>query len=350
MNDDMQKNYGNWVVSLKNRYRQSQIKAAVQVNRELIRFYWELGKDIAEMQLDAAWGTGFFERLSRDLQEEFPNAKGFSIRNLQRTKQFYLLYKQQIENTPQLVAQIENTLFSIPWGHHSFIMQKCKNPEEALYYVQETMNHNWSRAVMINIYDTAPHLTQGKALTNFERLLPQPLSDLARETLKDPYIFDFLTLTGDYTEKELEAGLLEHVSKFSLSLSNGFAYMGRQVRIDVGGDEFFIDLLFYHVEIGSYVVIELKNTKFKPEYLGQLGFYVQAIDKIKRKEKDNPTIGLLICKSKNDIVVEWSLNTTYQPVGVSEYKLPKAVEEEILKKLPSIESIEMELMKDENKN
>ena len=346
MTDKIQKNYGSWIVALKDRYRRSQIKASVQVNREMIRFYWELGKDIAEMQLDAAWGSGFFERLSRDMQQEFPDAQGFSPYNLRRTKQFYLFYNQLDKIWAQVVPKLEEMLFSIPWGHHIFIMQKCKNPDEALYYVRETIAHNWSRAVLMNVHDTAPHLAQGKALTNFERLLPEPLSDLARETLKDPYVFNFLSLTGDYTEKELEDGLLEHVSNFLLSLGSGFAYMGRQVRIDVGGDEFFIDLLFYHVEINSYVVIELKNTKFKPEYLGQLGFYVQAIDKLKRKEKDNPTIGLLICKSKNNIVVEWSLNTTHQPVGVSEYKFSQAVEEEILKKLPSIQTIENELMKE----
>lgn len=337
------KNYSAWLKELKDKVRLVQIRAVVKVNSELLQFYWELGQDIVDKQKNAKWGDGFLKQLSVDLSSEFPNIKGFSLSNLKYIKQWYLFYSQEIEKSQQAVGQ----LIQIPWGHNIVIISKCKNKDEACFYIQKTIQNNWSRSVLIHHIESDLFKREGKAITNFRVTLPEPQSDLARETLKDPYNFDFLTLTEKHNEKELQNALINHVTKFLLELGTGFSYIGQQYKLEVSGDEFFIDLLFYHVKLHCHVVVELKSVKFKPEFAGKLNFYVSAVDSILKSEQDNPTIGILICKSKNDTVVEYALKDVHKPIGVSEYIITKKLPDEFKSSLPSIEEIEAELSEKE---
>ncbi|MDM8524633.1 PDDEXK nuclease domain-containing protein [Desulfococcaceae bacterium HSG8] len=332
------KDYSAWLKELKNKIRSVQIKAAVRINSELLQFYWKLGQDIVDKQKSAKWGDGFLKQLSKDLSSEFPDMKGFSKRNLELIRQWYVFYNQEDLIAKQAVSQ----LVQIPWGHNIAIISKCKNLDEAFFYVQRTIRNSWSRSVLTHHIESNLFGREGKAITNFEATLPAPQSDLARETLKDPYNFDFLTLTKKHDEKELENALVKHVTKFLLELGAGFSYIGQQYRLEVGGDEFFIDLLFYHVKLHCYVVIELKAGKFRPEFAGKLNFYVSAVDGILKSDMDNATIGILICKSKNDIVVEYALKDVHKPIGVSEY-ITKNLPDEFKSSMPSIEEFEAEL-------
>jgi predicted nuclease of restriction endonuclease-like (RecB) superfamily len=358
-----------WLADLKSRIRQSQIKAMIKVNDEMLRLYWDLGRDIVVRQMDAVWGNGFFKQLSRELMSEFPDMKGFSERNLYNIKRFYLFYSQNNIILQQLVAKLEtadfqpvyngqNTirpqvgdefksglLFLIPWGHHLHIITKCKSVHEALFYIQKTLKNGWSRAVLMNFIEAGLYQSQGKAINNFDRLLPEAQSDLAKETLKDPYNFDFLTLTENYQEKELEDALAANITKFLLELGQGFAYIGRQYPIQAGDRERYVDMLFYHLELRCYVVIELKVREFEPEYTGKLGYYIAAVNNQLKKEIDNPTIGILIVKKKNNIDAQYSLESSSQPIGISEYQLSKLLPENFKSSLPSIEEIERELNK-----
>jgi len=351
--------YSAWLKELKNKVRLVQIKAAVKVNSELLQFYWELGADIVNKQKNTKWGTGFLKQLSVDLSSEFPDTKGFSLRNLKYIKQWYLFYSQEIEKSQQIVGQISSQallqseksfgqqavaqLTQIPWGHNIAIISKCKNLDEALFYIQKTIQNNWSRSVLTHHIESNLFKREGKAINNFKATLPEPQSDLAIETLKDPYNFDFLALTEKHNERELEDALINHVTHFLLELGAGFSYLGKQYKIEVSGDEFFIDLLFYHVKLHCYVVVELKAVKFKPEFAGKLNFYVSAVDGILKSEQDDTTIGILICKSKNDTVVEYTLKDVHKPIGVSEYIITKNLPDEFRSSLPSIEEIEAEL-------
>lgn len=340
---DIKADYKKWFAELKSKILSSQIKAAVKVNQELIALYWWLGQDIAEKQLESSWGSGFFEQLSKDLKKEFPEMSGFSPRNLRYAKKFYLFYSQPSEILHQLGANLRKEIFSIPWRHHIEIITKCKSIEEAIFYVNNTLENGWSRAVLMNFLSSNLFLSQGKATTNFNTMLPDPMSDLAQQTLKDPYNFDFLTMRTDYDERELEDALTKNITRFLLELGSGFAFIGRQVCLDVNGSEFYIDLLFYHLNLRCYVVIELKVGEFKPEHLGQLGFYVTAVDKQIKKDLDNPTIGLLICKTKNSVVAEYALDSTKSPIGISQYELEKLMPENFKGNLPTIEEIEEQL-------
>lgn len=331
-NDD----YRAFVVDIKSRIQSAQIKAAVSVNRELLNLYWDLASQIVQRQKQSNWGDGFLEQLSRDLKSEFPDMKGFSLRNLKYIRQWFLFWSQESPIGQQLVAQI-------PWGHNLVIISKIKDAEEALFYVQQTIAYNWSRSVLTHHIESGLHLRHGKAITNFHATLPTAHSDLAQQTLKDPYNFDFLALRERHDERELESALVAHITQFLLELGAGFSYLGRQYRIEVAGDEFFIDLLFYHVRLYCYIVVELKTTKFDPAYAGKLNFYISAIDSILKTEQDNPTVGILICKSKNNTVVEYSLRHMHQPIGVSEYEITKHLPQELKSSLPSIEQIEAEL-------
>ena len=348
------KTYYSWLKELKHKVRLVQIKAAVKVNSELLQFYWELGQDIADKQRNAKWGDGFLKQLSIDLSSEFPDMKGFSLSNLKYIKQWYLFYSQEIGKSQQAVGQkpiakqAVSQLVQIPWGHNIAIISKCKNLDEALFYIQKTIQNNWSRSVLTHHIESDLFKREGKAITNFKATLPEPQSDLARETLKDPYNFDFLTLTEKYNEKELENALINHVTKFLLELGAGFSYIGQQYKLEVSGDEFFIDLLFYHVKLHCYVVVELKAVKFKPEFAGKLNFYVSAVDGILKSKQDNTSIGILICKSKNDTVVEYALKDVHKPIGVSEYIITKNLPDEFKSSLPSIEDIEAELSRRED--
>ncbi len=333
------KEYVEWVKHLKKKFKEVQIKAAVKVNNELLNFYWDLGKEIVKKQKETKWGDKFLEKLSKDLMSEFPNIKGFSRRNLMYIKKWYMFYSVD----PKLVQQAVALITQIPWGHNLIIITKCKDLQDALFYVRKTIENGWSRSVLTHQIESGLYRRKGKAITNFDTTLPKPQSDLAREIIKDPYCFDFLTIEEDYTEKELEEDLLTHLTKFLLELGSGFSFLGKQYKIEIGGEEFFIDLLFYHVKLHSYIVIELKTGKFKPEYAGKLNFYISSIDSILKTEKDNPTIGILICKGKNKTIAEYSLKDITKPIGVSEYKITKDLPEELKSSLPDIEEIEAEL-------
>ncbi len=353
--------YKKWLLDLKSKIRSAQVKAAIKVNTELLMLYWDMGAGIVEKQKTAKWGEGLVEQLSKDLIEEFPDMKGFSKSNLKYIKQWYSFYNQIDEEiSQQIVGQLVQQpvsqlhelsirqqavaqLTQIPWGHNIAIITKCKDREEALFYVQNTIEHSWSRSVLVHQIESGLFERKGKAVNNFTLNLPKPQSDLALETIKDPYIFDFLSLTEQYDEKDLENALVEHITKFLLELGAGFAYVGRQVPLQVGESDFFIDLLFYHLKLRCYVVIELKTGKFEPEHAGKLNFYVTAVDRQLKNESDQPTIGMLICKTKDKIVAEYSLSDIKKPIGVSEYDLTRSLPKKFKSSLPSIKEIEAEL-------
>jgi len=358
-----QNQYRNWLKNLKQRIRQVQLKAAVSVNKELLCFYWSLGEDIVRKQADTNWGDGFIKQLSLDLMAEFPDMKGFSIRNLKYIRQWVLFYSATEEIGQQPVAQIAEHPVSqlptsvakqqvidlitlIPWGHNLKIISKCNSIEQALFYVQSTLSHNWSRNVLTHQIEGGLWQREGKAISNFSITLPKSQSDLATQTLKDPYVFDFLTLTKDHNEHELELGLINHITHFLLELGAGFAYMGRQFQLQVGERDFFIDLLFYHTRLHCYVVLELKTGDFEPEHAGKLNFYIKAVDEQLRKENDESTIGILLCKNKDKLVVEYALSDIHKPIGVSAYQLTQSLPDSLKYSLPSIEEIENELRED----
>lgn len=354
-----------WINLLKKEVRQAQLKAAIRVNSGLLHLYWQMGADICQKQKNVQWGEGWLKELSRELMSEFPDMKGLSYRNLRYVRQWYLFYNQRITFVQQAVAQLEEgnwqqavanlgdeivqqavaqiseeVFFSVPWGHHLYIISQCKNVDEAIFYLNKTVENGWSRAVLLNFLDTDLYLRQGKAVNNFGRLLTEPQSDLAQQTLKDPYNFDFLTIDTAFRERELEKALTHNITQFLLELGTGFAFVGSQVPLNVGDETVYPDLLFYHIGLQCYVVVELKVTKFKAEHLGQLGLYVSAVNHLKKKPTDNPTIGLLICKTKNNVMAQYALESTNQPIGISEYQLSQLMPENIQSQLPTIQEIE----------
>lgn len=328
--------YADWLVELKTRIHTAQQRAALAVNRELVLLYWQIGQDILARQAAQGWGAKVIERLSQDLRTAFPEMKGFSPRNLKYMRAFAEAWPDE-----QFVQEV---LAQLPWYHQLALLDKLPGPQTRKWYAAKAIEHNWSRNVLVMQIETRLLERSGKAVTNFELTLPKPQSDLARESLKDPYRFDFLGLTDEAQERAVEGALVKHITEFLLELGAGFAFVGRQVLLDVGGDEFFIDLLFYHLKLRCYVVIELKGGKFKPEHLGQLGFYLTAVDELVKHPQDNPTIGLLLCKSKNKVVAEYALRQNTQPLGVAECELMESLPPELATDLPSIEQIERELM------
>ena len=343
--------FAQWVKTLKNEIRTAQIKAAVKVNSGMLQMYWNLGKEITERQKTANWGDGFLKELSRELMAEFPDMKGFSYRNLKYIRQWFLFYNQEDSIGQQVVAQLgEDIFFSVPWGHHLYIMSSCKDINKAVFYLQKTVENGWSRAVLLNFLDTDLYERQGKAVNNFSRFLPDTQSELAQQTLKDPYTFDFITLTENYKERELEDALTGNITRFLIELGQGFAYVGRQVPLEVGDETLFADLLFYHLELRCYVVIELKACKFKPAFIGQLGTYVSAVNHLKKKPTDNTTIGLIVCKTKDDVMAQYSLESSSQPIGISEYELSKLIPDDFKSQLPSIEEIEKSIRNIDGEN
>lgn len=331
--------YRGWLSALKQRFMQTRIQAAVRVNQELLQFYWQLGEQIIEKQQSAQWGEGFLAQLSLDLSKAFPDIKGFSKRNLELIRQWYRYWSQDPAIAQQAVAQIT----AIPWGHNQVIINKCQSTEEALFYLAGIPKHGWSRNVLVHQIESGLYQREGKAISNFEQTLPPLQSDLAQQSLKDPYVFDFLSLTDNYNERELEKGLVKHITQFLLELGAGFAYMGQQVPIAVGDRDFYLDLLFYHTQLHCYVVIELKTTDFEPEYAGKLNFYINAVDAQLKKDSDQATIGLLLCRKKDKLIAEYALNGINTPIGVSEYQLTQALPDNLKSSLPSIEEIEAEL-------
>ena len=362
------KEYRSWVKELKQRYLSARLKASVDANRTLLEYYWSLGRDIADKQYANTYGTKFYETLSHDMRSEMPGEKGFSEGNIRYMYRFYKLYSQYIENLlhpveesaptnllrgvedfkstkhPQGADDLIAEICSIPWFHQQRIIDKCKgDAKKALFFVRKVIENSWGRDVLLNFLGTDLYERQAKALTNFSKTLPAPQSDLAQQTTKDPYVFNFLAMTEDYNERELEDALVANVTKFLVELGTGFAYMGRQYRLQIGEKEIFIDLLFYNTRIHAYCCVELKTGSFEASHLGQLGLYVTAVNHQLKTEHDNPTIGLLICKDKDNIEAQYSLEAYNLPLGISQYELSRLIPREIKSSLPSIEQIESTL-------
>lgn len=337
--------YKNWITDVSKLFKASQIRAAVKVNSEMLQFYWSVGRDIVQLSQKNGYGSDFYNTVSGDLKNLFPDVKSFSPTNLKYMRYFYELYPTAL-NRQQLVDDFEmEIIFRIPWGHHVQILGKCKgDTDKALFYVRKTIENNWSRSVLLNFLSTDFYERQGKAMSNFSLTLPAEQSDLAQEITKDPYNFDFLTLQERYNEKELKDALIDKVGKFLIELGTGFAYMGREVRIEVGETEKFIDMLFYNTKRHCYVVLEVKTGKFDSSYAGQLGTYVVAVNHQLKTEEDNPTIGLLICKDLDKVEAQYALESSSQPLGVSSYELSKLIPEEFKGSMPTIEEIESEFM------
>ena len=324
--------YAALLASIKERIRSAQIRAAVAVNQELVVLYWSIGKEILTRQSVEGWGAKVIERLATDLYAEFPEMRGLSPRNLKYMRAF----AEAWPIVQQPVAQL-------PWGHNVRLLDYVKNREERLWYAEQAIQNGWSRNVLVMQIEGGLHRRQGKAITNFQTTLPKPQSDLAHQLLKDPYNFDFLTLSTEAHERDLERGLLVHIRQFLVELGVGFAFVGSQVPLEVGGEDFFIDLLFYHLKLRAFVVIDLKTTPFKPEYSGKMNFYLAAVDDLMRYPGDQPSIGLILCKTKNRIVAEYALRNMTAPMGISEFTHLENLPEQLKGTLPTIQEIEAEL-------
>lgn len=359
------KEYQKWIKDLSSRYRKSQIKAAVKVNQEMLAFYWSLGRDIVEMHVEDRWGESVVRNLSADLKKLNPEAHCFSKSNIYYMKKFYL-YCVEIEHfvqqpigqedkqiVQQVVGQLRNDILSIPWGHHILIMSKVPgNPKKALFFIQQDLSNGWSRDMLLNFLSTDLYERQGKALNNFTATLPSETSDLAKEITKDPYNFAFTGITRKYNERKLKDALLHNITKFLIELGTGFAYVGKEYRLQIEDKEKFIDLLFYNLNLSCYVVIEVKIGEFDFQDAGQLGGYVVACNHLLRKEgRDNPTIGLLICKEKNKTLAQYALESSSQPIAISDYELSKLYPEKVEGTMPTIEELEAKLsVEDEGEN
>lgn len=333
--------YKRWLESVKQKIKSAQLKVAVSVSVQMLELYWQLAEEIVSKQQKANWGDAILEQLSVDLRLSFPNISGSSRRNLYAIRQWYLFYKEQSEFVPQAVAQI-------PWGHNRLNISKIKNVEEAIFYCKATLTNGWKRdhlelAIKNNYYEA-----KGKSITNFKKTLPDPQSELAIETLKNPYNFDFLGLENNALEREIENAMVDHITKFLIELGKGFAFVGRQYQLIVSDNEYYIDLLFYHLQLRSYVVIELKAGKFKPEYAGKLNFYLSAVDSQLKHPTDNASIGLILCKHKDKVEAEYALRDILKPIGISEYLLTQTLPENFKSQLPTVEQLETQLNINEN--
>ena len=354
--------YVQWMADIKQRFRQSQLKAAVRVNTTMLEFYWSVGRDLVALRAEERWGSGVVKQFALDMRQAFPNETGFSYSNVKYMKQWYLYYYERVikcqqaanekshqlggqlevvEKSQQIAGQIDilkkgqqpagqlempEIFGRIPWFHHVQIISKCKTLDDALFYIDRVVAEGWSRSKLENQIAANLYGSQGAAVNNFASTLPSTQSQLAKELLKDPYHFDFLSMEEEYVEKDLEDALVSKVTQFLLELGKGFSYVGRQMELQMpGGQTFFPDLLFYHIPQHRYVVVELKVVKFIPEFVGKLNFYVSAVDELLRAEGDNPTVGLIICKSSDKTVVEWSLKDISKPLGVSTYQLEQVV-------------------------
>lgn len=347
---DLQDNteYKDWLLAIKSKISQTQVRIAKAANSVLLAFYWELGKDISKNINVTKWGSKVIDQLAEDLKKELPDLKGFSRTNLYYIKQFYEVFSQseyQKLFVPQSEGQNQEPIIpqlggQIPWGHIKVLLSKAKIASEAYFYMQELIKNQWNRDVFSFQIKSQLHLSKGNAITNFEQTLPTVQSSLAKQTIKDPYVFDFLTLTDSFKEKDIENKLVEHVSKFLLELGKGFAFLGKQYHLEVAEQDYYIDLLFYHTTLKCYVVIELKNTKFIPEYAGKLNFYLSAVDDALKQESDKPSIGILLCRDKNNVEVEFALRGMSQPMDVSEFNLTEVLPENLKSSLPTIEEIE----------
>jgi predicted nuclease of restriction endonuclease-like (RecB) superfamily len=329
--------YAQVLTDLKARIRSAQARAGLSVNRELVLLYWYIGRQILESQKREGWGAKVIDHLSRDLSHEFPDVKGFSPRNLKYMRAFAEAYPDE--------AFVQAVLAQVTWYHNIALLEKVRDPVEREWYVRAAIEHGWSRNTLVIQIESDLYRRQGKALTNFRRALPPPQSDLAQQTLKDPYVFDFLTMDSETRERDLEQGLVDHIQRFLLELGVGFAFVGRQIRLPVGGEDFYLDLLFYHLRLRCYVLVELKAVPFQPEFAGKMNFYLSAIDDQLRHEDDRPSIGLLLCKSKNRVLVEYALRDVRKPIGVAAWKtrLVRSLPRELEGSLPTIKELETEL-------
>ncbi len=365
--------YTDFLESLKARVRLSQTKAMLSVNRELIALYWDIGRQIVHRQESEGWGKSVVDRLASDLQRSFPGMGGFSASNVSRMRAFFLAYGRESENSAQAVPNLRNkksaqlvpklspalvaqavrlpdadqppsSLGEIPWGHNIVLLFKIADRAERLWYASKTIEHGWSRAILTVQIESDLYGRQGKAISNFTNTLPPPQSDLAQQALKDPYLFDFLTLHTEAIERDLESGLVDHIRKFLLELGAGFAFVGQQVHLVVGEDDFYIDLLFYHLTLRCFVVVDLKMRKFTPEDAGKMNFYLSAVDSQMRHPDDAPSIGLVLCKTRDRITAEYALRDIAKPIGVAQWqtKLVDSLPEPLKSSLPSIEEIEAE--------
>lgn len=373
--------YASLFGEIKQRIRHAQSRAWMAVNAEMIRLYWCIGQVIDSRQLQEGYGTAVIPRLSRDLHNELPEEKGFSERNIKRMLAFYRLYPHaalDVDVVPQLAAQVgqkavpdlvpqavaqvpqqpmasathvdfpPSLLLAMPWGHHAVLMEKVKDAATRQWYLHAAIDNGWSRYLLVEHIESASHERMGQSASNFALRLPAPDSAMVQQTLKDPYLFDFLTLAEPFKERELETGLIAHLEKFLLELGQGFAFVGRQYHVDLGEQDFYIDLLFYHLKLRCYVVIELKRGAFKPEYAGKMSFYCSVVNDRLRHIDDKPTIGLILCQQHNRVLAEYTLRGMDNPIGVSSYELTRALPTELQTSLPSIEQIERELGGDDN--
>ena len=314
--------YTRLLADIKERVQKARVKAGLAVNRELVLLYWHIGRRILQVQHRAGWGARVVDRLSEDLGRAFPDTRGFSTRNLKYMRAFADAWPEE-SIVQQLAAQI-------PWFHNCVLLDQVREPAQREWYVRATIEHGWSRKVLVHQIESDLYGRKGKALTNFDRTLPAPQSELAGQMLKDPYNLDFLGLSEDMAERDLERSLLAHLEKFLLELGAGFAFVGRQYHLEVGGHDYYIDLLFYHVRLHRYVVIELKTEEFKPEFVGKMGFYLAAVDDSLRKAPDEPSVGIILCKSRDKVVVEYALRYADKPMGVATYRLaPHALRKEL---------------------
>ncbi len=353
------KEYQSFLVQIKSRIQTAQTKAALSVNAELIYLYWDIGQMIEKRQKMEGWGTGIIPNLSKDLRNELPEIKGFSERNIGYMIRFAREYPdlsilqqpvakikktQKILDPSSISAKVQQAVAKLPWGHNVLLISKIKNFSARLWYMNMTIKEGWSRNVLQLMIDNQTYERGGQAITNFEQRLPAFQSDLAKQTLKDPYIFDFLTLEEPFHERELETGLVRHLEKFLLELGQGFSFVGRQYHLDIGDSDFYIDLLFYHLTLRCFIVIDLKKGTFKPDYAGKMNFYCNVVDDKLKQKADNQTIGLILCQDKNKIVAEYSLRGFTKPIGVSEYELTRALPDNLKSSLPAVEEIEKEFL------
>ncbi|MFH0919154.1 MAG: PDDEXK nuclease domain-containing protein [Fibrobacterota bacterium] len=354
--------YPTFLHDLKGRIRTARIKASLAVNRELIALYWHIGCSIAQRQYNKGWGSNIIDRLAGDIQKAFPGIEGFSPSNISRMRAFFLAWtgapsisaqavpKSTAAKSARLVPKSDvdgppPPVAAIPWGHNVVLLFKARTPAERLWYAQQTVVQGWSRAMLTHWIESGLYARRGKAITNFKRTLPTPQSDLAVEIVRDPYHFDFLTLRADAAERELEQGLLAHVRKFLLELGAGFAFVGQQVHLEVDGEDFYLDLLFYHLKLRCYVIVDLKTRPFKPEYAGKMNFYLSAVDDRLRHPDDKPSIGLILCKTRSKVVAEYALRDLAKPIGVAHYltKLMETLPARLKGQLPAIADLEREL-------
>lgn len=352
---DIPSGYPGFLSNIKERIAEARVRASLSVNRELIELYWYIGKMIVERQGREGWGKGIVERLAIDLQREFPDMRGFSSGNIWRMRSLYVSYSEQSQILAQPVRELTGVILpqavaEIPWGHNVTLLEKVKNTNERLWYAEQTIENGWSRNVLIHQIESGLYKRQGKAITNFPKTLPAPQSDLAIQLMKDPYTFDFLNLTEKTKEHELQRSLVEHLKEFLIELGVGFAFVGQQYHLEVGGKDYYLDLLFYHTRLHCYIVIDLKVSEFQPEFTGKMNFYLSAVDDILCQSNDQPSIGIILCKSKNKMIVEYALRNTGKPIGIASYRLTTSLPKNLKGSLPTIEELKTELTKSSPNN